>query len=1097
MMDIPLLTDTLIEQWLDNQVADKGYELFEQGRVNAVDVEQNKLVASVRGEDRVPLQVEVSFEGGEQIASHCSCPMTHDCRHVAAVLFAWMDEQGESSDQEPVAAPAPGMFAFGQWLGALEHVKEATAPAEEYAANVKQRLLYILNQVGDQDICLTFLSARILKSGGYGKAQPYHQSNILNYPVPQYVLPSDEHILRTVAADCSLSSLHGYCLKGEEGLSILKRILSSGRCHWMNKDTQALKRGEKRQGAWQWKLNRQGDQHLSLQLADDELIVPTSPPWYIDVQQGLVGAVESGQPADVAEILLNIPAVELDCPDTVIAGVKAQLPDGVPAPVRLVHERRDVAPLVMIQLHSRKLPQRWGQKVPEFCHLLELWFDYDGKRVPYHPIPEEVRVIRGEKVIDYRRDQAVESSARETLTRAGLVALKDHALADLFDFEVQQFTLEDDDYWPEWMLYELPLLQEAGYLIDVGDQFLFRVEKAENWQLHLDRAGVADQVSLMGKASFTVTLESGEEVDLIAAMADWVGKHPDLLKQASLAALRERESVPLPLSDGRILSAPGEVLASILHFMLDVFAGHASEEAVMSAPQMLALEEALQESDTHVQVSSSAWLQHMRALMDVTAIPVCEPPAGLQAELRDYQCEGLNWMQFLCKMRLAGILADDMGLGKTIQVLAHVLKEKEEGRLKQPALVIAPTSLMHNWLREAEMFTPDLKALVLHGADRGRYFDRLGEYDLVLTTYPLLARDFEVLTVQQWHLLVLDESQYIKNPRAKAAQLVRKLSANHKLCMTGTPMENHLGELWAQFDFLMPGYLFDQRGFSRLFRKPIEIEMDEARQAILNMRIRPFLLRRSKEAVALELPAKTEIVRTVEMEDRQRQLYESVRLAMQKRVRDAVSSMGLAQSQIVVLDALLKMRQVCCDPRLVSGLKETPPKSAKLEMLLEMLEEMIQEGRKILLFSQFTTMLALIEQEMQQRDIGYAKLTGQTKDRARPVERFQRGDVPLFLISLKAGGVGLNLTAADTVIHYDPWWNPAAEAQATDRAHRIGQDKAVFVYKLIAAGSVEEKILELQDRKRNLAQGIQRKEGKAQAPLWSAEDIDTLFKPLS
>ncbi|PJA32302.1 MAG: DNA/RNA helicase, partial [Zetaproteobacteria bacterium CG_4_9_14_3_um_filter_53_7] len=314
--------------------------------------------------------------------------------------------------------------------------------------------------------------------------------------------------------------------------------------------------------------------------------------------------------------------------------------------------------------------------------------------------------------------------------------------------------------------------------------------------------------------------------------------------------------------------------------------------------------------------------------------------------------------------------------------------------------------------------------------------------------------------------------------------------------MTGTPMENHLGELWAQFDFLMPGYLFDQRGFTRMFRKPIEIEADVARQETLNTRIRPFLLRRSKEQVALELPPKTEIIRSIELEDKQRELYESVRLAMQKRVRDAVTAMGLAQSQIVVLDALLKMRQVCCDPRLMSGLKGVPPASAKLEMLLEMLPEMIEEGRRILLFSQFTSMLALIEKEMQRLDIGYVKLTGQTKDRETPIERFQNEEVPLFLISLKAGGVGLNLTAADTVIHYDPWWNPAAEAQATDRAHRIGQDKAVFVYKLITEGTVEEKILELQDRKRDLANGIH-DSGAARAPLWTAEDIDGLFKPLT
>jgi len=497
-----------------------------------------------------------------------------------------------------------------------------------------------------------------------------------------------------------------------------------------------------------------------------------------------------------------------------------------------------------------------------------------------------------------------------------------------------------------------------------------------------------------------------------------------------------------------------------------------------------------------VQISSSVWLQHMKQLSSLEDIPSCEVPSSLNAELRDYQRDGLNWMQMLRQMQLNGILADDMGLGKTVQALAHILTEKEQGRLQQPALVIAPTSLMYNWRREAEKFTPNLKVLVLHGAERAQHFEDLAQYDVVLSTYPLLVRDFEVLHQQTWHLLILDEAQYIKNPRSKVAQHVRKLETNHKLCLTGTPMENHLGELWAQFDFLMPGYLYDQKNFIQVFRKPIEKENDEARQGALNLRIQPFLLRRTKSEVAAELPPKTEMVRSIDLSKQQREMYESVRLAMQKKVRDAVATLGIEKSQIIVLDALLKMRQVCCDPRLVKGHDNAAlPESAKLGMLREMLVEMLEEGRRILLFSQFTSMLKLIEDELQSLNINYVTLTGKTKDRATPVDRFQAGEVPLFLISLKAGGVGLNLTAADTVIHYDPWWNPAVENQATDRAHRIGQDKSVFVYKLITEGTVEEKILELQGRKQALADSIHKASG-SKRPLWTADDMDALFAPL-
>jgi SNF2 family DNA or RNA helicase len=343
-----------------------------------------------------------------------------------------------------------------------------------------------------------------------------------------------------------------------------------------------------------------------------------------------------------------------------------------------------------------------------------------------------------------------------------------------------------------------------------------------------------------------------------------------------------------------------------------------------------------------------------------------------------------------------------------------------------------------------------------------------------LTSYALLRRDGDLLQGLDLDYVILDEAQHIKNPKSQSAQLVRALAARHRLCLTGTPMENHLGELWAQLDFLLPGFLGDPQDFARRYRSPIEKEGDAEKLERLNRRIAPFMLRRTKDRVAAELPAKSELVRTVPIEGRQAALYESIRLTMEKRVRDAIAKKGLARSHITILDALLKLRQVCCDPRLLpAGTKGAEGAgSAKLAMLMDLLPEMLDEGRRVLLFSQFTTMLGLIEVELRRLGIRYTKLTGQTRKREEAIEAFRGGDVELFLISLKAGGVGLNLPEADTVIHYDPWWNPAVESQATDRAHRIGQDKPVFVYKLITEGTVEEKILALQERKRKLADGV-------------------------
>jgi SNF2 family DNA or RNA helicase len=437
-----------------------------------------------------------------------------------------------------------------------------------------------------------------------------------------------------------------------------------------------------------------------------------------------------------------------------------------------------------------------------------------------------------------------------------------------------------------------------------------------------------------------------------------------------------------------------------------------------------------------------------------------------------------------------------MGLGKTVQALAHILIEKQAGRLDRPALVIAPTSVIPNWKAETARFAPQLRVHVSHGLKRKGTFDKIGDSDLVLTTYALLPRDKEALLAQEFHLVLLDEAQQIKNAQTLAAKVVSQLQARHRLCLTGTPLENHLGELWSLFHFLMPGLLGDVSAFRRSYRTPIEKYGDELRRHSLVRRIRPFLLRRTKEQVATELPAKTEIVLPVELTGRQRDLYETVRASMHERVREEIAARGLAQSQIVVLDALLKLRQVCCDPRLLKldsakRLKE----SAKLEALMDMLREMLTQGRRVLLFSQFTSMLALIEQELHEESIRYVKLTGDTRDREKPVKAFQSGEVPLFLISLKAGGTGLNLTAADTVIHYDPWWNPAVETQATDRAHRIGQNKPVFVYKLIASGSVEEKIGALQASKAALAASVLG-DGAATGAAITADDIRALFEPM-
>lgn len=593
-------------------------------------------------------------------------------------------------------------------------------------------------------------------------------------------------------------------------------------------------------------------------------------------------------------------------------------------------------------------------------------------------------------------------------------------------------------------------------------------------------------------------LIDGKSVNLLPVIADLIN-HWDL---KTLDSLSNHRQLALTLPSGDVLHIELSRIKPLLQLMLNYHLNASKKTTHIKLKHYQLL--LMMEAEEAMPVTFTQWPGAMEIQQALTALnepalqqEVQGAPTHLLTTLRPYQQEGLNWLQLLRKYQFGGILADDMGLGKTIQTLAHLQYEKEQHRLKNPSLVIAPTSLIGNWLAEAKRFTPHLRVLVFHGSDR-RY-DCFEDFDVVLSTYGVAKRDKDYLLAQSFYYLILDEAQYIKNQKTKTTQVVQKIKAKHRLCLTGTPLENHLGELWSLFNVLMPGFLGSNRQFRQLFQYPIEKQGDIGKKQWLARRLKPFMLRRTKRDVIQELPAKTEIIHPVELVGKQRELYEAIRLSMEKKVRDAMKEKGLAKSHMVILDALLKLRQACCDPRLVSF--ATPVfstvNSAKLTALMTLLPNLIEEGRRVLLFSQFTSMLALIEEELISAGFDYLKLTGKTQHRQVLVDQFQQGQVPIFLISLKAGGVGLNLTAADTVIHYDPWWNPAMEEQASDRAHRIGQIHPVFVYKLIAQGTVEEAIQHLQERKRRLVESVFSKTSSTEKQVLTEEEVTALFKPLS
>src|SRR3990167_4222932 len=751
-------------------------------------------------------------------------------------------------------------------------------------------------------------------------------------------------------------------------------------------------------------------------------------------------------------------------------------------------------PVLMLGSHVRvHFDARKGRMLEQTQHRAALAFDYQGQLA--YGKPAKDLLVRQSPSLTLRiiRDAAAEAALRQRLEDAGLqVALRQsEALAE---HPGEHFELPGETAWLSFVQQQLPLLREQGWRIELQPEFRYNLAQVDDWYAAIEETSEHDWFNL----ELGIEVE-GQRISLLPILLQAIRHKPWLLNGDAMAQRQDEEMllVSLPQSNKHI-ALPFARLKPLLATLGELFfrePGESSQRLRLPRADAARLSELEQGPALHWQGGEQ--LRGFAQRLQAHSAQQVKPPANLQATLRPYQLQGLAWMQALAELEIGGVLADDMGLGKTLQTLAHILGEKQAGRLDRPALIVMPTSLIPNWQDEAAHFTPQLKVLALYGAKRRPLFKLIGEHDIVLTTYALLPRDLKALAAQPYHLLILDEAQNIKNPRSKAALAAGQLQARQRLCLTGTPLENHLGELWSLFNFLMPGWLGDAKSFTRDYRTPIEKQANQQRLAHLRGRIKPFVLRRTKEQVARELPPKTEVTHWVELTAAQRDRYETLRLAMDKKVRDEVARQGLARSQIVILEALLRLRQACCDLRLLGDddaqLKSSD--SGKLGALLEMLEELVDEGRKVLLFSQFTSMLALIESELQARKIGYVKLTGSTQDRRTPVQQFQAGQFPVFLISLKAGGAGLNLTAADTVIHFDPWWNPAAEAQASDRAYRIGQDKPVFVYKLIARGSLEEKIQQLQQNKASLARGLLDSQGLGQLAL-GEEELQALFAPL-
>ena len=1025
------------------------------------------------------------------IDTDCSCPVGYNCKHAAALARYFYDRQnlGQINSNQPEQnSQQKAHHTAKVWL---DQFKQQLAQVKTETQSQHQLIYVFQPKHHTQQLQIAIYKVRRNKDGQIRDTTPYvSYDNVLNERLK--VSAEEKKIFSHLYFFAKLNFPNAHYYPPTWDISgiyqeQLKTAIQSGSCYALDAKNLALNwTDDSYQLEFNWKVHPQNktekltaqffntdNQLISTEHSEQIYIIHSHPLSYLDTLNNQVGVLESSYSSEMIAELMDMPQMPVE----ILAEFKQLIQpyaafDDLPQAQSVLNiPTLTGKPTPILKFGYFSQYDRLGQM--HHYAMAEIEFEYAAGRIQ-KGAPDQYFIAQiNEQTVRQQRDIALEKEAIDTLKQTipslkWLTQIAKSKRPAFDDTTENSIICADPNVWINQLIPENKIAL-LGWQVEHHQASLFNLNATHNLQLSLNES---EQKQDWFNVGATIQDSQGQTYNLIELLGYVIQSNPNLLEDQYIEQLKEDEFFLVSIAENEIqLALSIKDIKPILSYLKEILR-HPQSNAIdqYDAAQLLDLEHHL-----GMPWHSNERLKTFAHKLQTSYQQQIATPQGFQGELRHYQQQGLAWLQFLRETEHGGILADDMGLGKTAQTLAHLLLEKQAGRLEQhPALIIAPTSLMHNWRKEAEKFTPELKVLVLQGHDRQTYFDQIHDVDIILSTYPLLARDEDFFLAHQYHMLILDEAQNIKNPRAKAAQVVRQINAKHRLCLTGTPMENHLGELWSLFHFLMPGFLYSQDVFNKSYRKPIEKNADLSIKNKLISRIKPFMLRRLKTEVAKELPEKTTIEVNIDMNEQQSKLYEAVRATMQKNIRELIAAKGFGRSQIQILSALLKLRQVCCHPTLLQldDVKNQNIESAKLDHLLQMVQDMVEEGRKILIFSQFTSMLQLIENNLKTLNISTVKLTGQTKKRDEVITAFQTGDIPVFLISLKAGGVGLNLTAADTVIHYDPWWNPAAEDQASDRAWRIGQKKPVFVYKLITNQSIEEKILALQKNKANLTQSI-------------------------
>jgi superfamily II DNA or RNA helicase len=1077
------LSDRGLRRLLGSRTFLRGLDYAKRGVVEQVEVSEKESTGEVKGSDPEPYRVIVNL-GGEGINATCSCPAyqktNQHCKHIAALLIT-VRNQARSQLPRPAPTPpqpaAPAPAPDSKSSRRRERRRRAqqlvvptgvTLPSSEAAARTTGIGAWLAPEGSYRRLSLEF---RVhVRPAGFtvtvldvDARLPLLPSAALNW---QSLAPtSDRAALRLLARFESGNPRHpAVDIRGEDVADLLP--LLKGRSVLLEPALMQLRFSEEPLRP-RFEMEMVGQDTIIAKVTfdrgDGRRFALTSggwyegfPGWHIDTIEGIARPLDGrvspaslkrlvrsptiAEPAsELIDIITNrLPRVALE--------MGADLPD-----LSQVADVVDLQPEFRMRASGSLLEAEVSLRAA--YGDLEVEVRADGISPPIIIQPPDEGQRRAKCV---RTDIVAQQSAAQLLLDLGLQQ----------DESGERFTAKGDAairFWAEG-IGSLP----------------------EDWDLFVPDELVGAQIR-QKPVQMKARVASG--VDWLSLKVSYESEGIGVDRRELELCLREGKKF-VRLSDNSYAPIDPVKIQALVDREIELIAG-ANKAGRLPISQAGRIKELLDQASGST-ISAPA-KELFKRLENIDEIKKAKKPRALKATLRPYQEQGLSWLKFLDEMGSGGVLADDMGLGKTVQTIALLLAVKQEAK-KLTALIVAPTSVVGNWMREIERFGPTLSTSLWHGAGRRDQKDELGSTNIIITSYALLRRDIDLLAKLDLDYAILDEAQNIKNPESATALAARQLNSARRLALTGTPIENRLSEIWSIFEFVSPGLLGPLRKFEEKFARPID-QGDSKAAARLRAVIHPFILRRTKIEVADDLPAKIESDKIIDLSPDQRALYTQVLREVRANVMGEVERVGLAKSHLHILAGLTKLRQAACDPRLL-GLPRpySHEDSAKLMALRELVEEAESGGHKVLIFSQFVSMLKLIKEALTEDKIKYEYLDGSTKDRNACIDRFQEDPtVTVFLISLKAGGSGLNLTAADTVIHYDPWWNPAVEEQASDRAHRIGQKRVVTVYRLVAEGTIEEKILELKQKKQELVSAVLSEDEGGSKKL-SRADLDELFR---